>query len=226
MLDLIQKNRWFFIPYFLFLCIGSFLLLRSNKLELMFWFNQHYNPFLDKFFIFLTDIGDGLAYVLVAIILLWFSFRKSIQACLIFAFVSTLSQFLKNFVFPHADRPMAYLLSLNYPIERIRRIPGVQILMAHSFPSGHSITGFSLALILAFWIKEKSWGLAFFSLGLFIAYSRVYLFEHFFLDIFAGSILGVFSTLFLFYGMEKKSWPRKDWESFGLKDLILIKSKP
>jgi membrane-associated phospholipid phosphatase len=92
--------------------------------------------------------------------------------------------------------------------------------MQNSFPSGHSITGFSLALLICFWIKNKAFALPCFFLGLSIAYSRMYLFEHFLWDCYTGSIIGVLLTLSAFYFLDKSQWPKSSWADRGIKDYL------
>ncbi len=220
MFKLIQANRYFFILFFIWILIGALILNFYGNFSVLLWVNQHSYASLDGFFIFMTYIGDGLAYTLLAIILLWFNFRKSIQTWLIFGFCSLFSQVLKNMFFPNAMRPLAYLRQIHFPIDKIRFIPGIPVYLQHSFPSGHSLTGFSLALLMAFWVKQKGWGVPFFFLGFFIAYSRLFLVEHFFQDIYSGSIIGVICTLVLYYYLKKSNWPQAPWADKGIRDLI------
>lgn|GEM_PF-184555 len=218
MLKLIKSNRLFFIPYLLVLFLGLFILLEIPKLDIMLWINHHTYSFLDPYFIFMTEIGDGLAFSLLAFVLIWFSYRKSIQAWLIFGLSSITAQFLKRLVFNHSLRPYAFFQEMGFDMKNIRILPGIQILMQNSFPSGHSITGFSLSLLICFWVRNKAYALACLVLGLSIAYSRMYLFEHFFWDCYAGSILGVILCTLSFYYLDKTQWPNAPWADKGLRD--------
>jgi membrane-associated phospholipid phosphatase len=211
MLNLIHNNRFFFYPYAILLILGGIIQYQFRPTDIMIWVNGHTYRFLDPFFLFLTDIGDGLAFGILIFVLLWINVGKAIQASIIFATSSITSQILKNFIFPHSPRPFTVLKENGFPPFQIKLIPGVQILMQHSFPSGHSLTGFSLALLLAFWINEKKYGFICLWLGLGIAYSRVYLFEHFLWDIYVGSLLGVLITLVLYYYLSKANWLSAKW---------------
>ncbi len=221
MFSLIKINRNFFYPFFILILLGLILIIKSSPVEIILWVNRHTYPVLDPFFIFFTAIGDGLAFTIVAMVLIWFNYRRSIQAFLIFGISSLVSQGLKNLVFPVSLRPYAYLKSILYPVQNLRLIPGVQILMQHSFPSGHSITGFSLALFLCLWIPNKAYAGLCLLLGIAIAYSRMYLLEHFFLDIYWGAIIGVLLTLITYFYLNKTNWPNQAWADKGLRDTIL-----
>lgn len=61
-------------------------------------------------------------------------------------------------------------------------------LTEHSFPSGHTVTAFSLAVALSYiFPKHKK---IFYILAFIVAFSRVYDGEHYPLDVIAGGILG------------------------------------
>lgn len=58
----------------------------------------------------------------------------------------------------------------------------------YSFPSGHAVTSFAAAAAIA--MHNKKTGAAAFVLAAAIAFSRVYLYVHFPLDVVAGAVLG------------------------------------
>ena len=64
-----------------------------------------------------------------------------------------------------------------------------------SFPSGHSATAFSVAMTLA--ILYPRLRPLFFIAGFLVAFSRLFLTQHYISDVIAGSFLGIASTLFL-----------------------------
>ena len=58
------------------------------------------------------------------------------------------------------------------------------------FPSGHTMTAFAGAFIMTIILKNRYWGSIFFTLALLVGISRVYLCQHFFMDIYAGALIG------------------------------------
>ncbi|NTW69409.1 MAG: phosphatase PAP2 family protein [Chlorobiaceae bacterium] len=65
-----------------------------------------------------------------------------------------------------------------------------------SFPSGHSATAFSAAIVLATYYPR--WKIAFFCAAILIAFSRILLTKHYISDVIAGSFLGIASTVLIY----------------------------
>ena len=91
-------------------------------------------------------------------------------------------------------------------IHTIRTLDGYPVYRWNSFPSGHSVSAFTLAVVLTYILpnKHKHWIIL--PLAIITAFSRVYLAQHFFEDIVAGSILGVVLTFQLIWWLEKSTW--------------------
>jgi membrane-associated phospholipid phosphatase len=77
---------------------------------------------------------------------------------------------------------------------------------SNSFPSGHTSTAFTLALLLAFLSKKNFWVYFFPLIAFFVGYSRVYLAQHFVTDVFAGMLIGIVSS---FLSLMVYEWYRK-----------------
>lgn len=206
MKQLIQQNRYFFIPYFLYL-VGSFILLIVfSKSGLHIFFNQLNTPELDQFFKRLTYLGDGLIYLLIVAILLFYSYRWT----LIFVAAVVLSNILvflgKHSLFPGAYRPTKYFeLFENYPLHLVSDI---RMHSLHSFPSGHTCTAFTVFLMLALLVRNNAVKFLCAGIAVLTGFSRVYLSQHFYIDVFAGSIIGCGSILaaWLYFERYNQSW--------------------
>lgn len=214
MLQLIKRNKLFFIPYLIFLLVGAFFLLYYSKQESFLLINQHHYLFFDFFFKYFTFLGDGRFVILVIIILLFINYSQAIILAVSYLFSGAITQLLKKVFFYNNDRPISILKK-----ELIHLVDGVDLHSMHSFPSGHSTSAFCLCAILAF-IAPKSKGLLYFTLAFLAAYSRIYLAQHFLEDIYVGSLVGVVVSIFVFYFLTKKFQSiNKNWP-----DLSLLKS--
>ena len=179
--------------------------------------NKYYNPALDYVFEYWTYLGDGMIWVpLFLYVLLWKrEFFVAILASLIICTV--LTHFLKRVVFPDEMRP---LLALGR--EKIRVIEGVQVHTNNSFPSGHTSTAFTLALLMAYIVKGNFWVYFFPVVAFFVGYSRVYLAQHFVTDVFAGMIIGIISSylsLLVYEKYRKRKRKKEEAEMNGVREV-------
>jgi membrane-associated phospholipid phosphatase len=159
---------------------GSFQLINGN-----------HNDIADQFFKYFTHYGDGVMWVPLGLFCFFFK-RKYFIAVLAGAIISTLlAQFLKRVVYPDELRPISYL-SESFPVHQIA---GVEMRRLHSFPSGHTTTAFTMALIMSHMINKKAWSIALPLLALIAAYSRVYLAQHFPTDLLGGMFIGIISAI-------------------------------
>ena len=153
--------------------------------------NSNHNEIADQFFKYFTHYGDGLMWAPLGIYCFFYK-RKYFIAVIAGVLISTiLAQFLKRVVYPDELRPISYLSEI-FPVHVV---DGVTMRKVHSFPSGHSTTAFTMALIIAYIINRKAWSVILPLLAFLAGYSRVYLAQHFPTDIFAGMCIGIVSAI-------------------------------
>ncbi len=194
-----KANLSFLLPYILFLIVGAILIAINTKSETHLGFNSFHNSLFDIVFYYITFLGDGLTATLVVIILLTVRFRYALIVGLSNSISALITQTLKRTVFADVVRPKKFFEG----IHDLYFVPGVDNYFYNSFPSGHATCAFSLYLASALIVKNKKWKTLFFILALLIGYSRIYLSQHFFEDVYAGSLIGVVITLITFYFIEK-----------------------
>ncbi|HEV8270274.1 MAG TPA: phosphatase PAP2 family protein [Chitinophagaceae bacterium] len=172
---------------------GSFQLINSN-----------HNEVADQFFKYFTHYGDGIMWAPLGIYCFFYR-RKYFIAVIAGVIISTiLAQFLKRVVYPDELRPISYL-SENFPVHII---DGVTMRKSHSFPSGHTTTAFTMALIIAHMINKKAWSILLIILAFLAGYSRVYLAQHFLTDVLGGVCIGIISGIIaLLFKKERKTLP-------------------
>lgn len=201
-LNAILKDHYsFFIGYLLFLLAGILLILFFTKAEGFYFLNPYHHNYLNYFFYFFTFLGDGVFVVGLAIILLFFKKRKlSLLIVSSYLLSGGIAQAIKYY-FEEA-RPSVYngLQGYQYFIEN------VSLQNFHSFPSGHTASGFALAGILAFAFKNKKSELIFLALAIIVGYSRIYIGQHFLIDVLAGSFIGIASAIICWLALYKKLW--------------------
>jgi membrane-associated phospholipid phosphatase len=186
--------------------VGAYFLLNYSNKEIFIFINSHYSKAADIFFYYATSLGNGFFFVFICFTLLFYKYKHAILAILAFAISSLLAQTVKRTIMEDALRPIA-VLGDSYDFHFVE---GVDVHSYNSFPSGHATSAFALFLILTL-ISSKKWlGIVYFCLALAAGYSRVYLGQHFFVDVIWGSLIGVITTLVVYYfGMayfEKKKY--------------------
>ena len=199
MRTLFKINSPFFIPYLIFIVFGGVLLAIGSKVNIHLTFNSFHHSFFDTFFFYVTYLGDGTVALLVTIMLVAVKYRYALIVGLSNIISAVITQTLKQNVFPDALRPKKYFEGLH----ELYFVPGVENHLYYSFPSGHTTCAFALFLSLSLIVKNKNLKLLFFFVALLVGYSRIYLSQHFFDDVYVGSIIGVGVTVLVYQAIQK-----------------------
>jgi membrane-associated phospholipid phosphatase len=203
-------NPAFFSGYLIFVCILSAYCISINKSEGFLLINQFHYRLMDDFFILFTNLGNGIFAILLMVFLL---IRKrtgwSMQMAFSFLFSGIIAQFLKHLV--HSPRPKLF-----FGPGSIHYIHGITGTGYGSFPSGHTATIFALATLFSFYFPGRNTGIVFIVIALLTGFSRIYLSQHFPVDVLAGSIVGVSVSVFVHQMIPLKTFQRKysekDWD--------------
>lgn len=190
MKEFFQQNKLALWLYFFFLLLGGVVLFSFPKAEIHLTLNQYHAPFFDPLFKYITYVGSW--GVLVAfLILLLVKVRYAWIYLVGNFFIALIVQGLKHLVFPNMLRPVAYFKG----IHALYLIPGEAMRLYNSFPSGHAASAFGLFIMLIY-VTRNHWMKVFWFLLVFLtAYSRVYLSQHFLMDIEVGSMIGALTML-------------------------------
>ena len=199
--DVLQRIRPFFILYLILLCACLIIKLLYTKNEIYFAVNTRYFSFGDFIAPYVTDLGNGWTVIILSAILLLFNYRVAFLMATTYAITSLSAQVVK-YIFD-APRPKLYFQA---QLSHLHFVKGVQMLSLHSFPSGHTTTAFSTGLLITYLVKNKYWGVLLIIAAAAVGYSRMYLSQHFFEDVVAGSALGVFLTIFWLSYIERKAF--------------------
>ena len=186
-----QQNKIFLILYLLFLIAGFALITNYEHGHEILLFNALHTQFFDQLFKYITKLAEAPLLFLIVVVAIRFSYGKGLLLGLNALLVFAVTALLKNFAFAEQVRPSVFFegkTQLNF-------VQGVEIYRYHSFPSGHTSSAFALFFLMSILMKDKKWAPVFFILALLVAVSRVYLLEHFFRDVYAGSIIGVICTM-------------------------------
>lgn len=161
-----------------------------GKIPLFLLLNGNAGPMADIFFRYWTNMGDGIWW-LILFFWLW-RFRKSFLPLYIAAFVfSTLfTQVPKKLFFPDMARPTKAIADLS----QVHTVAGVELHQTNSFPSGHTATAFTFYLLAVLFFPNRKTVMIGFVLAALVGYSRVYLAQHFPMDLGAGMLAAVLAV--------------------------------
>ncbi len=174
--------------------LGALLLIGTSayfgRIPVFLFLNTDGGALMDQFFKWATWGAEGWVWIpFLAIVFGWF--KKDAKLIVLNFLLSTLlTQIPKRLIWDTITRPIAS----GMPLNDIHTVPGVVMHAYNSFPSGHTATAFTLFLLTIYLFPTK-WV---FSIGsifaMICAYSRVYLGQHFPMDLGGGIIVAVMSV--------------------------------
>lgn len=195
--------KQFFVFILLLICfqlIGSIFSLIYSQAALFLAVNRLHNDTADEIFMLITHLGDWPVTFGIAILCLFIRFKYSLVLLATMLYTGFFTQVIKLIV--QHPRPSIYFENIT-PIYTIKNYVLQNSL---SFPSGHTTCVFSLAITLSYIMASKNKQALFFLIALIVALSRVYLSQHFFKDLLAGSLIGTFFALHLLWLFERSNW--------------------
>jgi len=176
----------------------SILSLSFAKGPMHLFINQFHSAAADYIFKYITHLGDGFIFLVLGLILLFakgkFPFFQMLTAAV---FTLLIVGFLKKVVFPDFHRPLMHLGEE----AGLYLVEGVKMNLRFSFPSGHTTAAFAAWGVLAYHFPKRA--LPIIILTSFIAFSRVYLSQHFIMDLALGSFLGLCIAIISISGVSK-----------------------
>ncbi|MEM7552401.1 MAG: phosphatase PAP2 family protein [Bacteroidota bacterium] len=190
-----------YVPILLLGVIGLFMI---EKGDMVLYFNERHTPFFDVFFRYYTFVGHGFLYIVPFVISLFIKFRHSAILLATFIIHGILSPVFKRVPLWYSDRPKLYFedseVVLNF-------VEGVIVHTHNSLPSGHTTTAFSFFVVLSLMLKNKTFTIVGALLAVVGGLSRVYLIQHFYIDVVFGAALGTVSAFLGWYAFKNSSHP-------------------
>ena len=199
MIRIIRDYSLGFMLFAILFLSGMLLVAVVPRPELHAWMNSSHTNSLDTFFRLLTFLGNGWFAVIFSMLFLFIRFRHFFMLISSFCVSGLMAQFLKRVVFPDILRPAAYLDQM----PGLELVSGIDLHHTLAFPSGHTTTAFAVLLLTGFIINKKYAVFGLMLIAWLAGISRVYLSQHFLIDVLGGSMLGVLSALFFYWYFRK-----------------------
>ncbi len=210
-----QQNAVFITLSLTLIAALGLALLFIPKADLHLLLCDRHTPARDVFYRFYTQVAEWFPYVLCVALLLFSRIGDGIFASSAMILSALTTQLFKHIV--NAPRPLTWF-GAHHPDIELPLAEGVRMNYWLSFPSGHTTSFFALAFVASILLtrnprfsRTTSYIL---QILLFLAaalggYSRIYLSQHFALDVFAGVVVGTLITLVcyvVFCRFEGQKW--------------------
>jgi membrane-associated phospholipid phosphatase len=194
----------FIIPCILFM----FLHLITGPISSVVFINSLHNKPLDYLFKHITHLGDGIVLIPISLFMLFKGIYYSISFIIAATLQGTILIICKKILFTASARPIHYL-----DHETIHFIPGVVVHHWNTFPSGHTTTAFGMFILLALVLHHVPISRFLMLLAVLTGISRIYLLQHFALDVAIGGLIGIGTSLASDYwivtNQNKPQWMHK-----------------
>jgi len=200
---------------------GAIFLLIDGKSYSFILLNSYHVGWLNSFFISYTFVGNGLFAICLAAVY-FLLIKKKKEAFLIFnSFLLSgiIVQVMKHLFF--SPRPKLFFGSGHHSFF----IDGIQFYCNNSFPSGHTTTAFAMATVLVLLSKDKKVQLPVLIGAVLVGYSRIYLGQHFLLDVLMGASIGVISGIWCVHFSQRYNFTGRSFRQlFTLKSQSSVTS--
>ena len=205
---MLESNRSVLLPFVLILII-SLPTIFLDKTDSFLFINGLNSPMTDLFFKNVTLLGEGFLIICCFILALFRPTKWFLVLVLGVAIHIALIQINKQILFNHVMRPMGTFNDDGIGA-LVHLVEGIVIRCEVSFPSGHTTGATFGAVFLAAILGRKwiAWALAI--IAMLVGISRVYLAQHFVIDVYFGYFFGLIS--FILAALIFRSWiPKAAW---------------
>lgn len=197
----------------------ALLLIPKGELHLLLC--DHHTPAGDTFFRYYTQVAEWFPYVICVAILLFGRAGNGAFASAAMVGSALVTQAFKHLI--NAPRPLTWFAE-HFPDISLPLTEGVRMNYWLSFPSGHTTSFFALFFVLSIISTNKSsiinhqlsnmLQVVLFLLATLGGYSRIYLSQHFAMDVFGGVIVGLTISGLLYCLFSR--WMDKKWYNYRL----------
>lgn len=221
MKQFLKNNATFLCGALLVLMAMLIALFVVPKADLHLWLNGVHTPWLDSFFRHYSNFVKWPVYILMLLpLLVWKPGWTAVFACTEAASALCIQALKYAFNMPRPktffEEWLAHHPSFAADWQQIM-VDGVNMHSWHSFPSGHTASFFVFFSLCAFiwayeqWPRKNEAAIVCLILALLGGYSRIYLSQHFLMDVCAGMAEGVLMSVVMFWLFTAKGWTEKQW---------------
>lgn len=200
-----REYRWYFYPAGIFLVAAA---IAAGTLpygeEILFLNDLRFEPF-NTLFRIITGLGEPYMWVIAVAYYLVRNRRMAVPVIAAGLLVIPVSYIVKDKA--GTDRPYTHFQNIGKS-DQVVVVPGVALNRGKtSFPSGHTMSAFGLYCMLALLSagKNRDLLLTLAVLSVLTGVSRIFLVQHFLIDVIGGAILGMMISTLVWKAWKTKS---------------------
>ncbi len=206
----IQNNRIVILCHILLAISVLPWIVMVNKNVSLIQINALNHPILDVIMYHLTRLPEIAIIIFVLILSFFHEKRMFLSAVIALAICGITIIVCKHFIFNDFKRPFFWISQQETVV--IHYVKGIKLHSNGSFPSGHTVSAFCSLSLVAFMTHSRLFKIFLFILAVAMGYSRVYVLQHYLMDVYAGALIG-FSIAFLTTLLIHKNLLTPNWQN-------------
>lgn len=186
-----QVNLWYLVTSLVFITIASLFAYTVPIGEELFMLNKFRTEPVNGIIKTATLLGEWYTWLLVFTLAHWVGLRK-VWLLVVGSVIVLCINYSFKFV-TQKDRPFTWAQQAQ-PSRELVLVPDIYINKAKtSFPSGHTCSAFAAFYLICQMIPERQrpLGIGFAFVALLVGFSRIFLVQHFLVDVIGGASLGI-----------------------------------
>jgi membrane-associated phospholipid phosphatase len=166
----------------------------SGREAAFLWVNEHLSPSCGTAARVFSHVGETWGMVILLGICLFQHWKKGLLIGLGWFTGACYSWIFKLWLMKGAERPFAYFSKKNISLQLVN---GVEVHRFNTFPSGHTLTAFSILFLAVLVFPKMKWPSQFllFTAAALCGLSRIVLVQHWQADVAGGAVLGILAAL-------------------------------
>ncbi len=212
MFDFLLKYRHYFIPLFCFCFVGLYFMRNISYGDEILYFNTWRREPWNTIFIILTYCAEPIAYTLIIVALMLLNWRP---AALLLGGIGLLTALVAVYAktIYQTARPIRWF-ELVGRLQEVGVVPNFGLNGGYnSLPSGHTMSAFACYGFLSLFLISKGhtrWAIGAMLIAAGAGISRIFLVQHFLIDVVAGAIIGTILALGVFFISTKSKYLNLD----------------
>jgi len=188
-----QIKTAFYFSGILFLALAVLILFTGNK-ALFLWINANLTPSFGQIARGFSLLGEFGWMLLLLVLSFKQGFSKTLTVGLGWLIGACFSWLFKLWLMAGAARPFEYFSSQTHT--HLNVVTGVPLLHFNTFPSGHTLTAFTAAILSLFLFpNQPKWvGFMVITLAFLCGLSRIVLVQHWPVDVLGGMGFGILAA--------------------------------